>query len=175
VVPSSIQDSAKLSSLFAISIKGGLLKFTLPFISRKHSLNEYFFKKWVEVWVMLFGIGVLGFAPLYGFSVMVLLVSALGALAYGDKTVFCRPFAKEERQFVYLVSLYFSAHTFAVFYQPQGYEYESLGRQLAAFDYVSRWLLMIPVWLLFRAYKIDWIFLGMGLAIGSIIGALFGH
>lgn len=130
---------------------------------------------WLNIWVMLFGVGVLGFAPLYGFAAIVLLMTSLVLAICDRETIFLRPFLAQEKFFLSLVMLYFLAQTASVLFQPEGYEYESLGRQLAAFDPVSRWLLLIPLWLIFRAYRVDWVFIGLGLAIGSTIGALFAH
>ena len=132
-------------------------------------------ESWVGAWVMLFGIGVLGFAPLYGLSALVLLITS-SLIYFMDKPrLFARPFSRTEKLFLFFILFYFFSQTFAVFFQPAGYEYESLGRQLSAFDYVSRWVLLLPVWLLFRAYKIDWVYIAVGLAIGSIAGAVLGH
>ena len=139
------------------------------------SARGFSLENWVGVWVMLFGIGVLGFAPLYGLSALVLLITSLLVYPVDKKTIFTRPLVRREKLFLIFVLLYFVSQCFSVLHQPAGYEYESLARQLSAFDYVSRWGLMVPVWLLFRAYKIDWVYIAVGLAIGSIIGATLGH
>ena len=132
-------------------------------------------ENWVGIWVMLFGIGVLGFSSLYGLSALVLLITSLLIYTVDKKMIFTRPLMRQEKLFFIFVLLYFATQSFSVLHQPAGYEYESLGRQLAAFDYVSRWVLLLPVWLLFRVYKIDWVYIATGLAIGSIIGGALAH
>lgn len=132
-------------------------------------------ERWLNLWILIFGIGSLGFVIFYEISVFVLLITSIVLMVLERKTVFSRRINDQEKIFLALLFFYFSSQLYAVLYQPSGYEYDSITRQLSAFDNVSRWLLLIPLWLIFRAYPIDWISVGIGLAIGALVATAHGH
>jgi len=82
---------------------------------------------------------------------------------------------KEERFFIYLVLFWFGWQLFGVFYQPLGYEFESTKAQLRVMDDMSRWLLLLPVFFLFRRYFVDWKILAIGLSVGVLITVSVAH
>ncbi|SVE43697.1 uncharacterized protein METZ01_LOCUS496551, partial [marine metagenome] len=51
-------------------------------------------------------------------------------------------------------------------FQPEGLEFENTRMALRAMDNPMRWLLMLPIFFLFRRYKLDWRVIAIGLSIG---------
>jgi len=64
---------------------------------------------------------------------------------------------------------------YGVFFQPEGLEFKNFRENLRAFDNPSRWLLLLPVFFLFRNYVVNWKYVAVGIAVGSINAAILAH
>jgi len=80
-----------------------------------------------------------------------------------------------EKAFLGLILIFWLIQLFGAFYQPTGYEYESIREKFKALDYPMRWLLLIPVFLLFRRYLLDWRSVAVGISLGAIIATGIAH
>ena len=104
-----------------------------------------YISKWINLWVLLFSITVLSYSGHGGQSAIILLLTMLFISTTKNKESSEFALRKEEKLFVYLVLIFFGLQLFGVFYQPEGYEFESVRRQLRALDQPTRWLLLLPV------------------------------
>jgi len=82
---------------------------------------------------------------------------------------------KEEKFFIYLILFWFGWQLLGVFYQPVGYEYETIRGKLRAFDNPSRWVLLLPVFFLFRQYVVNWKLMAFGMGLGVIVTVAIAH
>lgn len=137
-----------------------------------HKLNDALLSKWIGFLVFLFSISVLALPGHGGQVVIMLLFVSLYVVIFKRQNA---PINKKERIFVYAVFLWFFWQSFGVVYQPLGYEYEGIREQLSAFDNVSRWLLLMPIFFLFRHYIVDWRLVAIGISIGVIISVSIAH
>lgn len=134
-----------------------------------------FLTKWINFWLFLFSISVLSLPGHGGYPVLVLFFTMLYVAI--DKRKKSQEFSlnKEERIFIYLALFWFGCQLLGVFYQPPGYEFENYSIQLRALDNMSRWLLLLPIFFLFRRYFIDWKVLAIGLSVGVLITVSVAH
>lgn len=134
-----------------------------------------FLTKWINFWVFLFSISVLSLPGHGGQSAIILLFTMLyvAIAKHNNRQDFS--LNKEEKVFIYLVLFWFGWQLFGVFYQPLGYEFESTRVQLRVMDDMSRWLLLLPVFFLFRRYFVDWKILAIGLSVGVLITVSVAH
>ncbi|SMN15309.1 O-antigen ligase [uncultured Candidatus Thioglobus sp.] len=131
--------------------------------------------KWIGLWVFLFSISVLAFPGHGGQSAIVLLFTALYVMIFNRGNRAKLPLKKEEKIFIYLILFWFFWQLFGVFYQPLGFEYETIREKLSAFDNVSRWLLLVPIFFLLRRYIVDWRVVTIGISIGVLISVSIAH
>ena len=138
-------------------------------------MTNDFLTKWIGFWVFLFSVSVLSLPGHGGHSVIVLLFTML-YVAIGKRSN-RQEFSlnKEERFFIYLVLVWFGWQLFGVFYQPLDYEFENAKAQLRVLDDRSRWLLLLPIFFLFRRYFVDWRHLAIGLSVGVLISVAIAH
>ena len=138
-------------------------------------MTNDFLTKWIGFWVFLFSVSVLSLPGHGGHSVLVLLFTML-YVAIGKRSN-RQDFSlnKEERFFIYLVLVWFGWQLFGVFYQPLDYEFENAKAQLRVLDDMSRWLLLLPIFFLFRRYFVDWRHLAIGLSVGVLISVAIAH
>ena len=134
-----------------------------------------YISKWINLWVLLFSITVLSYSGHGGQSAIILLLTMLFISTTKNKESSEFALRKEEKLFVYLVLIFFGLQLFGVFYQPEGYEFESVRRQLRALDQPTRWLLLLPVFFLFRRYIINWKLVAIGLSIGTLVSVTIAH
>ena len=138
-------------------------------------MTSGFLTKWIGFWFFLFSVSVLSIPGHGGQSAIVLLFTMLYvAIAKRNDSQYFS-LNKEEKFFIYLVLFWFGWQLFGVFYQPLGYEFESARAQLRVMDDMSRWLLLLPVFFLFRSYFIDWRLLAIGLGVGVLIAVSVAH
>jgi len=130
---------------------------------------------WVNFWVFLFSITVLSFEGHGGYSLIVLLLTALYIFIVKNKGLEYLALHKEEKFFLYLVLIFFGWQLFGVLYQPEGYEFENTRRQLKALDNPSRWLLLLPIFFLFRRYLVNWKLVAIGISIGVLISVSIAY
>ena len=143
---------------------------------KKEYKNNYL-TKWIEFWIFAFSISVLALPGHGGQSAIVLLLTMLYISIFKNSKMNTKAFflRKEEKVFVYLVSIWFFLQLFGVIFQPEGYEFDSIRVQFRALDNPARWLLLLPVFFLFRRYLVDWKFLAIGIGIGILITVSVAH
>ena len=139
-----------------------------------HMTND-FLTKWIGFWVFFFSVSVLSLPGHGGQPAIVLLFTMLYVAIFKQNNRQYFSLNKEEKFFIYLILLWFGWQLFGVFYQPLGYELESNKAQLRVLDRMSRWLLLLPVFFLFRRYFIDWRVLAIGLSVGVLITVSVAH
>ncbi len=128
-----------------------------------------FLTKWINFWVFIFSITVLSYSGHGGQSAIVLLLTMLYVVIAKRKELIKLVLHKEEKMFIYLVLAFWGWQLFGVLYQPLGFELEDIRAQLRAFDYPARWILLLPIFFLFRRFLIDWRVISIGMSIGVFI------
>ena len=137
--------------------------------------SQFDTRHWIGLWVFVFAVTVVTAPGHGGQAAIVLLFTALYFLFAKKEQLFAFPLSSHEKIFLTLVLIFFGWQLFGVLYQPEGYEYETIRQRFKAFDYPLRWLLLIPVFLLFRRYLIDWRVAAIGMSVGAIIAAGIAH
>jgi O-antigen ligase len=132
-------------------------------------MTNDFLTKWIGFWVFLFSVSVLSLPGHGGQPAIVLLFTMLYVAIAKRNNRQDFSLNKEEKFFIYLVLFWFGLQLFGVFYQPLGFEFESTKAQLRVLDDMSRWLLLLPVFFLFRRYFVEWKVLAIGLSLGVLI------
>ena len=138
-------------------------------------LQSVHLRHWINFWVFVFSITVLSAPGHGGQAAIVLLFTGLYVMFAKRGQNDYVPLNSQEKAFIGLVLVFWLIQLVGVIYQPTGYEYETLREKFKAFDYSMRWLLLIPVFLLFRRYLLDWKFVAVGISLGAIIGAGIAH
>ena len=108
-------------------------------------MTNDFLTKWISFWVFLFSVSVLSLPGHGGQSAIVLLFTMLYVAIAKRNNRQDFSLNKEEKFFIYLILFWFGWQLLGVFYQPVGYEYETIRGKLRAFDNPSRWVLLLPV------------------------------
>ena len=125
--------------------------------------------------VFAFSVGILSYPALYGYAALGLML--VGLLLF---TLRCRArvrleLAMHEKIFIGLISMFVFWQVMGIFFQPEQFRLNSLDERLTAFDYSSRWILLIPAYFLFRQYRIDWRVIAVGLSIGCLLSVSVAH
>ena len=139
-------------------------------------LPNQFLTKWINFWVFVFCITVLAIDGHGGEAVIILLLTMVFIFITSLTGVF---FINDDKSkyklngneiiFITLVILFWLSNLYSMLVQPEGLEYENTRMALRAMDNPLRWLLMLPIFFLFRRYKLDWRVLSIGLSIGVFI------
>ncbi len=140
-----------------------------------NTMVDNFLPTWIGLWVFLFSVSVLAFPGHGGQSAIVLLLTALYIAIFKRDNHQKIPLNKEEKIFISLTLLWFFWQLFGVIYQPNGYEYVSIREEFSAFDNVSRWLLLVPVFFLLRRYIVNWRVITIGISTGVLISVSIAH
>jgi len=77
--------------------------------------------------------------------------------------------SRDETIFVALAILFWLLNLLNTLFQPEGLEFDNARMALSAMDNPMRWLLMLPIFFLFRRYRLDWRVIAIGLSIGVFI------
>lgn len=133
----------------------------------KNHLNQYI-TYWLNFWVFIFCIGIIGLGR--GGEAGIILVFTMTCIFFinidkGTKYKLNR----DEKIFVVLVLLFWLVNLLNTLFQPAGLEYVDVRAALSAMDNPMRWLLMLPLYFLFRRYALDWRVMTIGLSIGVFI------
>ena len=136
-------------------------------------IPNQFLTKWINFWVFVFCITVLAVESHGGEAVIILLLTMLFIFVTSLKGVF---FIDDDRLkyklngneiiFITLVILFWLLNLFNTLSQPEGLEFENVSMALRAMDNPMRWLLILPIFFLFRRYVLDWRVISIGLSIG---------
>ena len=140
-----------------------------------NTLKAIELRHWINLWVFVFSITVLSAAGHGGQAAIILLLTGLYVMFVKRGESDSAPLNSQEKILIGLVLVFWLIQLFGVIYQPSGYEYETLREKFKALDYPMRWLLLIPVFLLFRRYLISWRLVAVGLSIGAIIATGIAH
>ena len=132
-------------------------------------------RHWINLWVFVFSVTVLSAAGHGGQAAIVLLLTGLYVMFAKRSEFDNAPLNSKEKAFIGLIFVFWLIQLVGAFYQPSGYEYETLREKFKALDYPMRWLLLIPVFILFRRYLLDWRLVTVGLSIGAMIAAAIAH
>lgn len=131
-------------------------------------------RHWIGFWVLIFSVTVVSFRG-YAGAAIVLLITALFVAAFKRPKLSFLCLNNYERIFIALFISWYGVQLLGVLYQPPGYEFENLRSHFKALDHPSRWLLLLPVFFLFRSYLIDWRFVAIGLSIGACVSTGIAH
>jgi O-antigen ligase len=77
--------------------------------------------------------------------------------------------SRDETIFVALVVLFWLLNLLNTLFQTEGLEFDNARLALSAMDNPMRWLLMLPIFFLFRRHRLDWRVIAIGLSIGVFI------
>lgn len=141
--------------------------------------NNHDTRGWVSICVnclvFIFSVGILGWPDLYGLAAFGFVILGFVVIApIGQR--FLRPDVSwNDKIFISLVSLFFVVLLVGVLFQPEPFLISSLDQQLTALDYPSRWILLIPAYLLFRRHRVDWRAIAVGLSVGCLVAVSVAH
>ena len=128
-----------------------------------------FLTNWINFWVFVFSASVISLNHHGGEAAIILLLT----MAYifftknDDRTT--NNLNVNEIIFISLVILFWLLSLLNILFQPEGLEFENTRIALSAMDNPMRWLLMLPIFFLFRSYKLDWRLIPIGLSVGVFI------
>jgi len=128
-----------------------------------------FLTKWINFWVFIFCVSVLALSRHGGEAAIILLFTMVYIFITKNDDSPKYKLNRNEIIFITLVVLYWLVNLLSVLFHPEGLEYENTRRMIKAMDNSMRWLLMLPIFFLFRRYKLDWIVISIGLSIGVFI------
>jgi len=124
---------------------------------------------WINFWVFVFSVSVLAINHYSGLAAITLMFTMI--FVYLNKHDYQSKYKlrKNELFFIILVVLFWSLNLTTTLFQPNGLEFANTRMALKSIDNPSRWILMLPIYFLFRRYKLDWKVISIGLSIGVFI------
>lgn len=137
----------------------------------KNSQTE-FIANWVNFWVFIFSISVVGLNHLSGISAVILIITMIFIFYNKNQSIYNFKLDKNEIIFVGLIVLFWMNNLLITFFQPKDVKFENISIAITAIDNPMRWLLMLPVFFLLRRYKLDWRLISIGLSIGVFISVI---
>jgi len=142
---------------------------TISFDESMKTLSNHFFLSWINFWVFVFSVSVFALGSHGGEAAIILFLTMIYIFLTKNETQLKHSLSKNEIIFITLVFLFWFLNLLNTIFQPNGLEYENLRVALSAMDNPMRWLLMLPLYFLFRRYKLDWKLLSIGLSLGVFI------
>jgi O-antigen ligase len=132
-------------------------------------LSNKFLSQWVNFWVFIFCISVLSVRG-HGGEAAIILLLTMGYIFVTNNNGKSRyRLTKDEIIFIALVMFFWLSNVLNTFHQPEGLEYESVRMAWRAIDNPMRWILMLPIYFLFRRFDLDWKIIAIGLSIGVLL------
>lgn len=131
-------------------------------------MSNQYLTHWTNLWVFVFCVGILGIGR--GGEAAIILLLTMAYVFFTSKED--RPkykLSRDETIFVALVVLFWLLNLINTLFQPNGLEFDNARMALSAMDNPMRWLLMLPIFFLFRRHRLDWRFMAIGLCIGVFI------
>ena len=122
--------------------------------------------KWINLWVFVFCVTVLAVNGHGGEAAIILLFTMVYIFITNNDGRSKYKLNRDEIIFIRLVILFWLLNLLNTLFQPEGLEFENTKMALRAMDNPMRWLLMLPIFFLFRRYKLDWRVISIGLSIG---------
>ena len=129
------------------------------------NISEFFFSYLVNFLVFLFCISVISIDGHGGQVAIGLLITSIFFFYKNSKY----KLDNNEIIFLTLVVIFWSINLLNSIVQPEGLEIESLRKAFRGMDNPMRWILMLPLFFLFRQVKLDWRVFSSGLSIGIFI------
>ena len=111
-----------------------------------------FLTKWINFWVFVFCITVLAIEGHGGEAAIILLFTMAYIFITNNDDRSKYKLNRDEIIFITLVILFRFLNVLNTLFQPEGLEFESTRMALAVMDNPMRWLLMLPIFFLFRRY-----------------------
>ena len=133
------------------------------------NLSNQFLTHWINFWVFIFCISVIALNGHGGEATIILLLTMVYIFITNNDVGSKHKLHRDEIIFIILVILFWFSNVLNTLFQPESLEFENIRMALAAMDNPMRWLLMLPIFFLFRRYKLDWIMISIGLSIGVFI------
>jgi len=128
--------------------------------------SNQFLTHWINFWVFIFCIAVI-VANGHGGEAAIILLFTMAYIFIANNDDKSRyKLNRDEIIFIALVILFWLLNLLNTLFQPEGLEFENTRIALRAMDNPMRWLLMLPIFFLFRRYKLDWRVISIGLSIG---------
>ena len=125
-----------------------------------------FLTKWINFWVFVFCVTVLAVSRHGGEAAIILLFTMAYIFITNNDDRSKYKLNRDEIIFITLVILFWFLNVLNTLFQPEGLEFTNTRMALRAMDNPMRWLLMLPIFFLFRRYKLDWRVISIGLSIG---------
>lgn len=132
-------------------------------------LDNQYLVNWINFWVFIFSITVIGLNHYSGISAIVLTATMIFIFYSKNHRISKYKLAKNEIIFLVLLILFWMNSILSTFFQPKDVEFTNLGMAISAIDNPMRWLFMLPIFFLLRRYKLDWRLVSIGLSIGVFI------
>ena len=129
-------------------------------------LPNQFLTHWINLWVFVFCVTVLAVNGHGGEAAIILLFTMVYIFITNNDDRLKYKLNRDEIIFVTIVILFWFLNVLNTLFQPEGLEFENTRIALKAMDNPMRWLLMLPIFFLFRRYKLDWRVIAIGLSIG---------
>lgn len=123
---------------------------------------------WTNFWVFVFCVAILGIGR-GGEAAIVLLLTMIYVFFTSKEDRSKYKLSRDETIFVALVVLFWLLNLLNTIFTPEGLEYDNARLALSAMDNPMRWLLMLPIFFLFRRHRLDWRVIAIGLSIGVFI------
>jgi O-antigen ligase len=134
-----------------------------------NKLPNHLSKSWINFLVFVFSISVLSITGHGGEAAIMLLITSIYVSITNTRDGAKYKLNKSEIIFITLVLLFWLLNLLNTIFQPDGLEYENIKLAFRAMDNPMRWLLMLPIFFLFRRFTLDWRFIAIGLSIGVFI------
>lgn len=127
---------------------------------------------WINFWVFIFCLSVIAFKG-HGGQAAIILILTMGYVFFSKELNWSKyKLSNDEKTFLIIILLFWILNIINSIYQPQGLEYESSRIALRSIDNPMRWILMLPLFFLFRRFKLDWRWISVGLSIGALFSVI---
>jgi len=130
--------------------------------------SNHYLTHWINFWVFVFCVAILGIGR-GGEAAIVLLLTMISVFFTSKEDRSKYKLSRDETIFVALVALFWLLNLLNTLFQPEGLEFDNARLALSAMDNPMRWLLMLPIFFLFRRHRLDWRVIAIGLSIGVFI------
>mgnify|MGYP000044082636 FL=1 len=137
------------------------------------SLSHKFLINWINFWVFFFCVSVLSLSGHGGEAAIVLLLTSIYVFHYKNYSISNLNLDKDEKSFITVIIIFWMLNILNAIIQPSVIEFESISLILRAIDNPMRWILLLPLFFMFRSFKLDWKVLSIGLCTGVIISVSF--
>jgi len=128
--------------------------------------------KWVSFWIFVLIFSSISIEGHGGQAAVVLIFSSLYIL-FNKKNIKTQKLSQSESSFILLILLFFLIQFLGIIFQPENYKTEGFIKTIKFLDKPSRWLLLIPIYIILRRVKISWAQFSIAISIGVFISLGF--